>query len=168
MFSGELALLQVYNSKWDGFWSSKFTISMLGRPFLSLFTKYVTDQSGAPTHLLLEVGWGRKGVKRVYFSIFDSHFLSRKWLKTEELDIFWNLLCVNLQKMVWLVKETQLSTVGQVQLSKNGGAIFAEVSWSKLLLITVLVSYKLHQRALKSRKRGQRAGRTKKLEDQIK
>ena len=36
----------------------------------------------------------------------------------------------------------------------NGGAIFANVSWSKLLLITVLVSYKLHQRSLKSWKRG--------------
>ena len=32
-FFGELALLYIYSSEWDGFWGSKFTIRMLGRPF---------------------------------------------------------------------------------------------------------------------------------------
>ena len=36
---GKLAPLYIYNSEWDGFWGSKFAIEMLGRPFLSLFTK---------------------------------------------------------------------------------------------------------------------------------
>ena len=51
-----------------------------------------------------KVRWGNEGVKTRFFN-FESHFLGQKLVENLKMAHFWNLPCVNFQKMVSEVKK---------------------------------------------------------------